>query len=223
MSPLLPTVPTAPIDSTDPTDPTDQETPVRRIVLYAITSLDGAVDDPTRSFPPDVDPDEPQPPTFDDGLIEREAALIARQDAVLLGRHMYDVWSGYWPTSDEQPFADFINGVKKYVVTSTPLTTEWGDSEAVSGPLPDLVRDLKARPGGDIGVHGSIELARSLLAEGLVDELHLAVAPVLDPQGRRLFDGLSELQRLTLVSATPTPTGALWLVYRPRREEPSTR
>ena len=187
---------------------------MRRIVLYAITSLDGSVDDPTRCFPPDVDPDTPQPPTFDDVLIEHEARLIESQDAVLLGRHMYDEWSRYWPTSDEQPFADFINGVKKYVVTSTPLTTEWGDTEVVSGPLSDVVRDLKALPGNDIGVHGSIQLAQSLLAEGLVDELQLAVAPVIDPEGRRLFDGFPELQRLALHSATPTPNGALWLVYR---------
>ncbi|GAA1979642.1 dihydrofolate reductase family protein [Terrabacter lapilli] len=188
---------------------------MRRIVLYAITSLDGAVDDPTRSFPPEVDPDKPQPPTFDDVLIAREADLIGAQDAVLLGRGMYDQWSRYWPTSTEQPFADFINTVKKYVVTSSPLTTAWGDVEVVSGPLADIVRTLKALPGRDIGVHGSIQLARSLLAEGLVDELHLAVAPVLDPEGRRLFDGLPGLQRLTLQSATPTPSGALWLVYRP--------
>lgn len=188
---------------------------MRRIVLYAITSLDGAVDDPTRSFPPEVDPDKPQPPTFDDVLIAREADLIGAQDAVLLGRGMYDQWSRYWPTSTEQPFADFINTVKKYVVTSSPLTSTWGDVEAVSGPLADIVRTLKALPGRDIGVHGSIQLARSLLAEGLVDELHLAVAPVLDPEGRRLFDGLPGLQRLSLQSATPTPSGALWLVYRP--------
>ncbi|GAB3873257.1 dihydrofolate reductase family protein [Terrabacter terrigena] len=188
---------------------------MRRIVLYTITSLDGAVDDPTRAFPPDVDPDKPQPPTFDDDLIALEAELIGTQDAVLLGRHMYDEWSRYWPTSDEQPFADFINGVKKYVVTSSPLTAGWGDAEAVSGPLADVVRDLKAAPGGDIGVHGSIELAQSLLAEGLVDELHLAVAPVIDPQGRRLFERGTDLQRLALVSATPTLSGALWLVYRP--------
>ena len=188
---------------------------MRKVVLYTITSLDGAVDDPTRAFPPDVDPDKPQPPTFDDGLIAREAELLATQDAVLLGRHMYDEWARYWPTSDEQPFADFINGVKKYVVTSSPLGVEWGDAEAVTGPLADIVRDLKGTEGGDIGVHGSIELAQSLLAEGLVDELHLAVAPVLDPEGRRLFEKGTDLQRLALVSATPTVSGALWLVYRP--------
>ncbi len=105
---------------------------------------------------------------------------------------------------------------QEVVVTSTPLTNEWGDAEAVQGPLADIVRELKALPGNDIGVHGSIELAQSLIAEGLVDELHLAVAPVVDPEGRRLFERATDLQRLTLVSATPTPTGALWLVYRPK-------
>ena len=196
---------------------------MRRIVAYTITSLDGSVDDPNRLFPPDVDPDQPQPPTFDDELIERENALIEQQDAVLLGRHMYDEWSRYWPTSDVQPYADFINGVKKYVVTSTALTTEWGDAEAVSGALADIVRELKALPGNDIGVHGSIELVQSLIAEGLVDELHLAVAPVVDPEGRRLFERTTDLQRLALVSATPTPSGALWLVYRPRDADPASR
>ena len=196
---------------------------MRKIVVYTITSLDGSVDDPTRCFPPDVDPDKPQPPTFDDVLIERETALIDQQDAVLLGRQMYDEWARYWPTSDEQPFADFINGVKKYVVTSTALSTQWGDAEAVHGPLADIVRDLKALPGNDIGVHGSIQLAQSLLAEGLVDELHLAIAPVVDPEGRRLFERATDLQRLTLVSATPTPSGALWLVYRPRDADPASR
>src|SRR6478735_3541852 len=202
---------------------------MRKIVVYVITSLDGAVDDPNRLFPADVDPDQPQPPTFDDELIERENALIAQQDAVLLGRHMYDAWSRYWPTSDVQPFADFINGVKKYVVTSTPLPTSslggWGDAEAVQGQLADIVGELKALPGNDIGVHGSIELAQSLIAEGLVDELHLAVAPVVDPEGRRLFERATDLQRLTLVSATPTPTAptGATMVHRAPRGSPLGR
>src|SRR3954468_12511044 len=134
---------------------------MRRIVLYSLTSLDGAVDDPIRSFPEHTD-DEQSVPSFDDVMLELEARLIADQDAVLLGRHMFDEWSRYWPTSDEQPFADFINSVQKYVVTSTPLTSSWGPAEAMTGRLVDVVRDLKSRPGGDIGVHGSIQLAHSL-------------------------------------------------------------
>ncbi len=186
---------------------------MRKVVLYTLTSLDGAVDHPGRYFPA-TDPTVPGAPVFDPVMTEMEARLIGDQDAVLLGRSMYDEWSGYWPTSDEQPFADFINSVKKYVVTSTPLTTAWGDAEAVSGPIADVVRDLKARPGRDIGVHGSIELAQSLLAAGLVDELQLAVGPVLDPTGRRVFERLDDSRRLELLSATPTPSGSVWLAYR---------
>jgi dihydrofolate reductase len=186
---------------------------MRKLVQYTLMSLDGAVDDPRRYFPGSrvtVD----SAPTFDPVSVDLERQLIGMQDAVLLGRNMFDEWSRYWPTSDEQPFADFINGVKKYVVTSTPLTNEWRNAEAVAGPIADVVRDLKARPGGDIGVHGSITLARSLLAAGLVDELQLAIGPVLDPMGRRLFEGLNELRRLELVTVTSTPSGTVWVTYR---------
>ena len=186
---------------------------MRKVVLYTLTSLDGAVDDPPRYFP-DNDPTVAAAPVFDPVMADLEAQVIGTQDAVLLGRRMFDEWSRYWPTSDEQPFADFINQVKKYVVTSTPLTHAWDHAEAVAGPVADIVQDLKARPGGDIGVHGSITLAQSLLAEGLVDELQLVVGPVLDPTGRRLFERLDDLRRLELLSATPTPGGTVWLTYR---------
>jgi dihydrofolate reductase len=186
---------------------------VRNVVLYTLMSLDGAVDDPRRYFP-DTDANVPGAPVFDPVSIELEAELIRDQDAILLGRRMYDEWAGYWPKSEEQPFADFINSVKKYVVTSTPLATAWGDAEAVTGPIAGFLADLKARPGGDIGVHGSIELAQSLLAAGLVDVLHLALGPVLDPVGRRLFERVEDWTRLELLKATPTPSGAVWVSYR---------
>jgi dihydrofolate reductase len=80
--------------------------------------------------------------------------------------------------------------------------------------LADIVRDLKAHTGDDIGVHGSIKLAQSLLAAGLVDELQLAVGPVLDPVGRRPFEGLDDFHRLELLSATHTPAGTVWVTYR---------
>ena len=104
---------------------------------------------------------------------------------------------------DHQPFAGFINGVKKYVVTSRPLTNPWRNAEAVAGPIEDLVRDLKARPGGDIGVHGSIQLARSLLEAGLVDELQFVVGPAFGLPGRRLFTSADQVRRLALQSAIP--------------------
>lgn len=184
---------------------------MRKVVLYALTSLDGAVDNPSRYFP---ESDATGVPVFDDVLAGLEARMTQRQDAVLLGRGMYDEWAGYWPTSDEQPFADFINGVRKYVVTSSPLTREWANSERVSGPVAAVVRDLRARPGRDIGVHGSVHLAQSLLAAGLVDELCLAVGRVVEPSGRRLFASLTGARVLELVEAVPTPSGSVWLRYR---------
>lgn len=185
------------------------------IVLYTLMSLDGAVDDPRRYFPETGR--DTGPPVFDQDLADREQEMLDRQGAVLLGRGMYDQWSHYWPTSDEQPFADFINGVRKYVVTSSPLTGDWAGAEAVSGPLPEVVHDVGSRTTGDVGVHGSITLAKALLAQRLVDELCLSVGRVLDPVGRRLFDSVAGLEEMELLEATPTSTGSLWLRYRLRR------
>jgi dihydrofolate reductase len=182
------------------------------IVLYTLVSLDGATEDPHRYFPETGDRNGA--PVFDDELARLEAEMIARQGAVLLGRRTYDEWSRYWPTSDEQPFADFINAVPKYVVTSTPLAGDWNNAQPVSGALADVVADVKARADGDVGVHASITLAKSLLAASLVDELCLAVGRVLDPVGPRLFDELPERRELELVEATPTPSGSVWLRYR---------
>ncbi len=86
----------------------------------------------------------------------------------------------------------------------------------MTAPAEEYVRGLKAGNGGDIGVHGSIALSRSLLAAGLVDELHLVVAPTLAGRGRRLFDGDHELRRADLLSARSTPAGLLLLDYRLR-------
>jgi dihydrofolate reductase len=185
---------------------------MRKVVLYTLMSLDGAVDHPGRYFTPRQVPG--QPPEFDAVMDDNEGRIIGAQDAVLLGRNTYDEWSQYWPTVDRQPFADFINTVKKYVVTSTPLSNRWHNSEAVKRPVEGLVRDLKARPGGDIGIHGSIQLAQSLLVTGLVDEVQLVVGPAFGFTGRRLFANTDDLHRLELLSATPSPSGSVLLAYR---------
>ena len=182
------------------------------LVLYTLVSLDGATEDPHRYFPETGE--KHGAPVFDDDLARFEGEMLDRQSAVLLGRRTYDQWSRYWPTSDEQPFADFINAVPKFVVTSSPLDNGWDNAHAVSGPLAEIVADVKARAGGDVGVHASITLAQSLLAAGLVDELCLAVGRVIDPVGPRLFDGLQALQELELLEAAPTSTGSVWLRYR---------
>ena len=184
---------------------------MRKVVLYTLMSLDGAVDHPGHYFAGSRPGEAPE---FDSVMNDNERRIIGAQDAVLLGRHMYDEWSRYWPNVDDQPFADFINDVKKFVVTSTPLTNGWHNSEAVSGPVGDLVGDLKTQPGGDIGIHGSIELAQSLLEAELVDELQLVVGPAVGLPGRRLFPSTEDIGRLELLSAMSTPTGSVLLAYR---------
>jgi dihydrofolate reductase len=184
---------------------------VSKLVLYTLVSLDGATEDPHRYFP--ETPEYVGPPIVDEELDRHESAMLDRQRAVLLGRTTYDQWSRYWPTSDAQPFADFINGVRKYVVTSSPLDGDWPNAEAVSGDLADIVRDAKAASDGDVGVHASITLAKSLLAAGLVDELCLAVGRVLDPAGPRLFDSVPDRVEMQLLEGVATSTGSLWLRY----------
>lgn len=184
---------------------------MRKIVLYTLMSLDGAVDDPDRFF---VGPGErTEVPEFDDVMVENEEQVIGAQDTVLLGRGMYDQWVRYWPTAEDQPFTRFINAVQKYVITSSPLTATWHHAEAVHEPVVEFVRGLKARAGGDIGVHGSITLAQSLLGAGLVDELQLVVGPTVGFSGRRLFGADDEVSRLELVRARATPSGAHLLTY----------
>jgi dihydrofolate reductase len=185
---------------------------MRKVVLYTLMSLDGAVDDPAGYFSPGDRPN--QPPEFDAVMDDNEERITSKQDTVLLGRRMYDEWSGFWPTAENQPFADFINAVQKYVVTSTPLSKEWDNAEAVGGPITDVVRALKAKPGRDIGVHGSIQLAQSLLEARLVDELQLVIGPAVGFPGRRLFTRPDDVRRLELLSAARTPMGSLLLAYR---------
>ena len=128
---------------------------------------------------------------------ENLGRVIATQDTVLLGRRTYDDWAEFWPTSDIEPFASFINGVEKFVVTSTPPEETWANTTVIDGGLAEFVTELKRRSGGDIGVHGSIALTQSLLEQGLVDELRLVIAPALQIHGRKLFERGSP-RRLTL-------------------------
>ncbi|HEY2916986.1 MAG TPA: dihydrofolate reductase family protein [Candidatus Limnocylindrales bacterium] len=179
---------------------------MRKVVLYELMSLDGAVDEPWQYFP-----------EFDDAMDGYMAQVIGSQDTVLLGRRMYDEWADYWQKPDRpQPFSDFINAVEKVVVTSSPLTTPWANSRAVAGPIETVVADLKARDGGDIGVHGSIQLAQSLLAADLIDEICLEVGPAAGFQGRRLFETTDPARRLELVTFDRSPNGTMLLGYRVR-------
>jgi dihydrofolate reductase len=174
---------------------------MRKVVVYELSSLDGVAEHPDEFF------------GWDDLLDAHLTEVIETQDAVILGRRSYEEWATYWPTSDLEPFATFINGVTKYVATSSPLDRDWANAARVEGDLAGFVGNLKEQPGADIGVHASISVAQALLAAGVVDELKLVVAPVVVGHGRRLLDGLTKTQ-LEVIRSTTSPTGHLAVDYR---------
>ena len=174
---------------------------MRKVVVYELLSLDGVAEDPD-SFIAD----------WDDAMGANLAAVIATQDAVILGRGSYTEWAQFWP-GQIQPFGTFINGVKKYVATSTPLDRDWANATAIDGGLVEFVRDLKQQSGGDVGVHASISVAQALLAADVVDELRLVIAPKIAGPGRRLLDGLPSMQ-LEAIRSEISPTGYLLVDYR---------
>ena len=178
---------------------------MRKVVVYELLSLDGVAEAPDEFF------------SWDDALDAELGSVIAHQDAVILGRRTYDEWASFWPASDIQPFATFINGVAKHVATSAPLQADWANSSAIEAGLVDFVRDLRGQPGGDIGVHGSISVAQSLLAAGLVDELKLVIGPMLAGSGRRLLDGVP-LMQLEPIRTYVSPMGYVQLDYRVLRQ-----
>jgi len=179
---------------------------VRKIVVYELLSLDGVAEDPD-DFLAD----------WDEAMDANLAAVIATQDAVILGRRSYTEWAQFWPSSQIQPFADFINGVKKYVATSTPLDRDWANATALDGGLVDFVRELRQQTGGDVGVHASISVAQALLAADVVDELRLVIAPRITGHGRRLLDGLPPI-RLESIRSQVSSAGYQLVDYRVVRQ-----
>jgi dihydrofolate reductase len=168
---------------------------MRKVVVYELLSLDGVAEQPD-SFITD----------WDEVMEANLAAVISSQDAVVLGRRSYGEWADFWPASDIEPFATFINGVAKYVATSSPLDRDWTNASVIDGELVRFVRELRDQPGGDIGVHASISVAQTLLAAGLVDQLSLVIAPAIAASGRRLLDGVPAM-RLKPIRRVISPTG----------------
>jgi dihydrofolate reductase len=175
---------------------------VRKIVVYELLSLDGVAEDPDSFFA-----------DWDEAMDANLAAVIGTQDAVILGRRSYAEWAQFWPSSEIQPFATFINSVTKHVATSTPLDRDWAHATAIDGGLVEFVRDIRQQSGGDVGVHASISVAQALLAAGVVDELRLVIAPKIAGGGRRLLDGVPSTQ-LESIRVDVSPTGYLLVDYR---------
>ena len=136
---------------------------------------------------------------------------------MLLGPVTYQEWAGYWPTSDNQPFAGHINSVAKYVVSSSLEAAPWGQHESATvleGDLVAAVTELKQQPGKNIGVHGSPTLVEGLLRADLLDEMRLEIYPVIAGTGRRLFGDGRTPKKLRLTDSLITPNGVAILTYQ---------
>jgi dihydrofolate reductase len=133
---------------------------------------------------------------------------------LLLGRKTYEGFADAWPSRDGE-FADKFNNMPKYVVSSTLHDPEWNNSTVLAGDLAEEVAKLKDAHDGDVVVHGSAQLAQSLLDEDLVDELRLMVFPVVLGSAKRLFGETSDKKTLKLTDSKTVGDGVAILIYAP--------
>ena len=179
-----------------------------KITAHEFITLDGVFEDPRWTF------DFP----FDPKMGEAIGGVMASSEAILLGRRTYEQFAPAWSTrtAEEDPGAPFMNESPKYVVSSTLEHAGWNNSTVLGAYDAEMIRSLKRRIEGDVYVSESGTLVRAMLADGLVDELHLFVLPLALGHGPRLFqDGLEA--KFELTDTESYDNGALYVVYRPVR------
>jgi dihydrofolate reductase len=155
-------------------------------------------------------------------LFDNEAATFVNQvyqraDAFLFGRRTYEIFAGYWGVMADSvnPIAAALNTRPKYVASTTLSDPQWADTTVLSGDVAAAVGELKAKPAGELQVHGSGSLVRWLIDNHLVDEINLLTYPVIVGQGTRLFPATGPDTALDLVDSRATPSGVTIQVYRP--------
>lgn len=175
-----------------------------KIAVHEFISLDGVYEDPRWTMEYGFDPK----------MGETLAAIMSNCSGILLGRRTYEMFYPAWSTrtADDDPGAPFFNDTPKHVVSATVREPTWRSTEILGPYDAGAIRELKERTDGGLYVSGSGTLVRSLLADGLVDELHLFVYPVLAGAGPRLFEGPAPLD-LSLASSAQYENGVLYLVY----------
>ncbi len=175
------------------------------IHVHEFMSLDGVIDAPTWTFDYGFDPK----------MGEAIGAVTGRSRGILLGRTTYEMFEPAWSTRtvEDDPGAPFFNDTTKYVVSSTLTDPTWRNSEVIGPYDPGAIRRLKHEV-GDLYVSGSGTLVRAMLADGLVDELHLCVYPLTRGSGPRLFPDGAEPRTLSLAASESYGNGVLYLNYR---------
>jgi dihydrofolate reductase len=190
-----------------------------QLTLTTFLTMDGVMQAPGG-------PDEDRSGGFEDGgslipfadndMGEIINSIFERADAFLLGRKTYEIFAGHWPhVPDDNPVAAALNGLPKYVATTTLDTLAWDNSRLLGDDVADQVSKLKAQPGKELQVHGSGHLAQTLLAHHLIDVLRLFVYPVVLGTGRRLFNGPEAASAFRLTDTRPTSAGMVALTYEP--------
>lgn len=145
------------------------------------------------------------------------AQFYQRADAFLFGRRTYDLFAGFWGVMElgSNPVADALNTRPKYVVSNTLTDPRWADTTVLTGDVAAAIRELKARSGGELQVHGSGTLVRWLLENNLVDKMNLIIYPVVLGQGMRLFPEQGPDIAFDLIETRTFPKGKTVQVYRP--------
>jgi dihydrofolate reductase len=156
-------------------------------------------------------------PHADDDMGRIVDTWFSQADEILLGRSTYDMMQAYWSevTDPENPVATALNGLPKHVVSTTLTDPTWQNTRVIASDVVDAVSALKEKPGRELQVHGSWQLARTLHDAGLVDEYRLLVFPVVVGSGKRLFADGATTSAYTLVDSEVTSAGAVHLVLRP--------
>ena len=155
-------------------------------------------------------------PHFDSETAALIGQVYQRADAFLFGRRTYEVFAGYWGAmaDSDDPIAVALNTRPKYVASTTLTDPQWADTTVLSGDVAAAVSELKAKPGGELQVVGSLSVVRLLLDNDLVDEITLLTYPVVVGQGRRLFPDSGQDLALELVESRATASGVTIQVYR---------
>jgi dihydrofolate reductase len=159
-------------------------------------------------------------PYFDEETAALTGQVYQRADAFLFGRRTYEVFAGSWGTGSwganqgDNPISVALNTRPKYVASTTLTDPQWADTTVLSGDVAAAVGELKAKPGGELQVVGSLSLVRWLLDNDLVDEITLLTYPVVVGQGARLFPDAGQDTALELVESRATTSGVTMQVYR---------
>jgi dihydrofolate reductase len=187
-----------------------RRTSMRKVVAVEFVSVDGVMESP----------EEWASSYSNDEMEQANAAGMAASDAMLLGRVTYEALAAFWSNQPGgTPMVDYINSVRKYVVSGTLEKVEWQNSTLIEGDVAEEIGKLKQQSGKDIVILGSGTLVRSLLHDDLLDELQLIVHPIILGSGKRLFEDGGDQKALKLVDSKTFSTGVLYLTYQPAGKE----